>query len=292
MGVDSGLPDYRGPEGFWRAYPPYRALGLRFEELADPVHFADDPELAWGFYGHRLALYRGTVPHVGFEVLLRWARERPTFVFTSNVDGQFQRAGFDPERVAEVHGSIHRLQCLADCGQPVWPADGVDVAVDPTTMRAAPPLPCCPPLRRPGPAEHPDVRRRRLGLLRRRPAAGSVHGVHPGQATRPGRRRDRRRQVRCPPCGGRPSSRRRRPGRSSGSTSASRRCAIPAVSASPRPPPRCCSPSTPACRSHDGPFEKQALMTGAGRVLLGRLHDLDLVTDLQELEPRLRVGLR
>ena len=137
-------PDYRGPEGFWRAYPPYRALGLRFEELADPVHFADDPGLAWGFYGHRLALYRGTVPHAGFGVLLRWARERPTFVFTSNVDGQFQRAGFDPERVAEVHGSIHRLQCLADCGQPVWPADGVEVAVAPTTMRAAPPLPCCP----------------------------------------------------------------------------------------------------------------------------------------------------
>lgn len=84
------------------------------------------------------------MPHAGFGVLLRWARERPTFVFTSNVDGQFQRAGFDPECVAEVHGSIHRLQCLADCGQPVWPADGVDVAVDPTTMRAAPPLPRCP----------------------------------------------------------------------------------------------------------------------------------------------------
>src|SRR5215218_7251374 len=89
MGVDSGLPDFRGPKGFWRAYPPYRALGLRFEELADPVHFDADPELAWGFYGHRLALYRGTVPHAGFGVLLRWAQERPTFVFTSNVDGQF-----------------------------------------------------------------------------------------------------------------------------------------------------------------------------------------------------------
>jgi NAD-dependent SIR2 family protein deacetylase len=144
MGVDSGLPDYRGPEGFWRAYPPYRKLGLRFEELADPVHFADDPALAWGFYGHRLALYRSTVPHAGFGVLLRWARERPTFVFTSNVDGQFQRAGFDPERVAEVHGSIHRLQCLVGCGQPVWPADGVEVTVDPATMRAQPPLPSCP----------------------------------------------------------------------------------------------------------------------------------------------------
>lgn len=144
MGVDSGLPDFRGPEGFWRAYPPYRALGLRFEELADPVHFADDPALAWGFYGHRLALYRATVPHAGFAVLRRWARERPTWVFTSNVDGQFQRAGFAPDRVAEVHGSIHHLQCLAGCGQPVWPADGVDVTVDPATMRAQPPLPSCP----------------------------------------------------------------------------------------------------------------------------------------------------
>jgi NAD-dependent SIR2 family protein deacetylase len=143
MGVDSGLPDFRGPEGFWRAYPPYRAPGLRFEELADPVHFADDPPLAWGFYGHRLALYRATVPHAGFAVLRRWARGRPTRVFTSNVDGQFQAAGFDPDAVAEVHGSIHRLQCLAGCGPP-WPADGPDVAVDPVTMRAEPPLPSCP----------------------------------------------------------------------------------------------------------------------------------------------------
>src|SRR3954447_17832106 len=77
MGVDSGLPDFRGPEGFWRAYPPYRALGLRFEELADPVHFADDPTLAWGFYGHRLGLYRSTVPHAGFGALLGWSRRMP-----------------------------------------------------------------------------------------------------------------------------------------------------------------------------------------------------------------------
>lgn len=140
MGVDSGLPDFRGPDGFWRAYPPYRALGLRFEEIADPVHFAADPELAWGFYGHRLGLYRATAPHAGFAVLRGW--DRPTRVFTSNVDGQFQRAGFDG--VAECHGSIHHLQCLRGCGQDVWPADGVEVDVDATTMRARPPLPACP----------------------------------------------------------------------------------------------------------------------------------------------------
>ncbi|OLT17474.1 NAD-dependent protein deacetylase [Pseudonocardia sp. CNS-139] len=144
MGVDSGLPDFRGPEGFWRAYPPYRALGLRFEEIADPVHFAADPELAWGFYGHRLALYRRTTPHDGFAVLLSWAARRPTRVFTSNVDGQFQRAGFAEDLVAECHGSVHYLQCTYDCGQPVWPADDVTLDVDPATMRARGPLPACP----------------------------------------------------------------------------------------------------------------------------------------------------
>lgn len=144
MGVDSGLPDFRGGEGFWRAYPPYARLGLRFEELADPGHFADDPALAWGFYGHRLHLYRRTVPHEGFAVLRRWAERVPANVFTSNVDGQFQRAGFDGRDVAEVHGSIHHLQCLRRCGYGVWPADGVDVAIDETTMRATGELPRCP----------------------------------------------------------------------------------------------------------------------------------------------------
>lgn len=137
MGVDSGLPDFRGAEGFWAAYPPYARLGLRFEELADPVHFAEDPELAWGFYGHRLALYRGTAPHPGFEVL----RELGARVFTSNVDGQFQRAGFTD--VAEVHGSIHHLQCLGPCSSRVWSADGLDIELDPETMRAVGPLPEC-----------------------------------------------------------------------------------------------------------------------------------------------------
>jgi NAD-dependent SIR2 family protein deacetylase len=143
MGVDSGLPDFRGPEGFWRAYPPYRRLGLRFEELADPEHFDDDPDLAWGFYGHRLALYRVTVPHAGFGVLRRWADRLPTRVFTSNVDGAFQAAGFAPPDVTECHGAIGALQCSRPCHEGTWPADDVVVTVDETTMRAEPPLPGC-----------------------------------------------------------------------------------------------------------------------------------------------------
>ena len=65
-------------------------------------------------------------------------------VFTSNVDGQFQRAGFDPMRVAEVHGSIHHFQCTRACGIGIFPADAIEVEVDEQTMRARGGLPRCP----------------------------------------------------------------------------------------------------------------------------------------------------
>jgi NAD-dependent SIR2 family protein deacetylase len=146
MGVDSGLPDFRGDQGFWRAYPPYAALGLSFAELANPGWFVRDVALAWGFYGHRLNLYRATTPHDGFARLAAWGRRMPLppFVFTSNVDGQFQRAGFDPERIVECHGAIEFLQCQAGCGAGLFPAGPERVAVDETTFRAAPPFPACP----------------------------------------------------------------------------------------------------------------------------------------------------
>ena len=146
MGVDSGLPDFRGGQGFWNAYPPYKKLGLDFYDLANPEWFVADPELAWGFYGHRLDLYRRTVPHAGFARLLAWAAGKPggCFVFTSNVDGQFQKAGFAEERVHECHGSLQHLQCAAGCREAIWPAAGTTVALDETTLRARPPLPACP----------------------------------------------------------------------------------------------------------------------------------------------------
>ncbi len=146
MGIDSGLPDFRGHEGFWRAYPPFAKLGLRFSEIANPRWFRDDPPLAWGFYGHRMHLYRRTEPHAGFALLRRWSGLAPRggFVLTSNVDGQFQKAGFDSGQVFEAHGSIHWLQCTRRCGVGIFPADPFEVVVDEETMRAGDPLPRCP----------------------------------------------------------------------------------------------------------------------------------------------------
>lgn len=145
MGVDSGLPDFRGSEGFWRAYPAIASLGLSFEEIANPSWFEKSPELAWAFYGHRLELYRKTKPHPGFSKLLELAGRMPMgyFVFTSNVDGQFQKAGFATERIVECHGSIHHFQCACSCGGEIWDACHENVVVDETVFRAQEPLPMC-----------------------------------------------------------------------------------------------------------------------------------------------------
>lgn len=146
MGVDSGLPDFRGNSGFWRAYPPLERLGLAFHDMACPDTFELDARLAWGFYGHRLALYRATIPHDGFRLLRAiGARMRHgSFVFTSNVDGQFQRAGFDPGAIVECHGSIHHLQCTRPCCDAIWPADAVVPEVDMDACRMLSALPHCP----------------------------------------------------------------------------------------------------------------------------------------------------
>jgi len=145
MGVDSGLPDFRGVEGFWRAYPKIRKLGLRFEELANPEWFKSDPHLAWAFYGHRLHLYRDTEPHKGFEMLLKLSdtKKYKNFIFTSNVDGQFQKAGFCEEQIMECHGSIHYLQCVDNCRGMLWTADETDVKIN-EAFQAQDPLPSCP----------------------------------------------------------------------------------------------------------------------------------------------------
>lgn len=146
MGVDSGLPDFRGNQGMWQAYPALGKKRLDFSQIANPTAFQRDPYLAWGFYGHRLALYRKTVPHQGFSLLLDIAKhcQLDYFVFTSNVDGQFQKAGFSAEHIYECHGSIHHLQCSQPCHQQIWQADDLQPKIDQELCHWLGDLPTCP----------------------------------------------------------------------------------------------------------------------------------------------------
>lgn len=144
MGVDSGLPDFRGDHGFWQAYPPYARLGLSFIDCANPEHFDRDPSFGWGFYGHRTNLYRDTIPHDGFHIIMQWIKNNSAdyFVVTSNVDGQFQKAGYADDRLLEVHGSIHWLQCTTPCSHRIWENDEI-FSIDLLTMRSRQ-IPKCP----------------------------------------------------------------------------------------------------------------------------------------------------
>lgn len=146
MGVDSGLPDFRGDQGFWQAYPALGAARLSFQAIANPEAFDRMPRLAWGFYAHRLLRYRHTEPHSGFDCLRQIGETLPggTFVFTSNVDGQFQKAGYDPSNILECHGSIHHLQCSRPCGHPIWSAQAFEPSVDELECTLTSDLPLCP----------------------------------------------------------------------------------------------------------------------------------------------------
>jgi len=146
MGVDSGLPDFRGDQGFWKAYPAIKKRNISFQEMANPYWFESDPEFAWAFYGHRLHLYRDIQPHYGFDLLLDIIDKKPgySFVMTSNVDGQFQKAGFDKKLIREKHGSIHHLQCIKKCSDDIWSAEDVEIEINMQQFKAVGRLPTCP----------------------------------------------------------------------------------------------------------------------------------------------------
>jgi NAD-dependent SIR2 family protein deacetylase len=65
-------------------------------------------------------------------------------VFTSNVDGQFQKAGFAPDRIHECHGSIHHLQCLEPCSDAIWEANKFKPEVDAQACHLTNDPPRCP----------------------------------------------------------------------------------------------------------------------------------------------------
>ena len=149
IGVDSGLPDFRGPGGFWNAFPSLKKDGIHLSSMSNPQWFDSDPEFAWGFFGYRYNLYSQTWPHPGFSILHKWANRMAFgyFVYTSNVDGQFQKAGFDPDSICECHGSINYLQCTdPSISSQIWEVpEGTIYSIDVETLRANPPLPMGPP---------------------------------------------------------------------------------------------------------------------------------------------------
>lgn len=140
-GVDMGLPDFRTSNKFWEQlkHPGI----LKYEDASDCKLFETEPEFAWGLNFHQLSQYRTAPVHDGYKAMLQLAalKQNNYFCYTTNIDGVLQRAGFADDRVLEIHGNIHRLQCTrysctdAAGQRDVWD-DPVSLQYDPQTCLA------------------------------------------------------------------------------------------------------------------------------------------------------------
>jgi NAD-dependent deacetylase len=118
ISTESGIPDYRGPDGVWaRQAPP---------TIGD---FRSNPATRRDYWVRRRSTYPAllaTRPNAGHAALVALERYGLlTAVVTQNIDGLHQQAGNDPTHVIELHGSAHEIRCL-DCGRG-WPAAAIDV---------------------------------------------------------------------------------------------------------------------------------------------------------------------
>ena len=110
ISTDSGIPDFRGPQGVWTKDPAA-------EKAAHISHYLSDPEVRVRAWQRRLESsdFQGE-PNAGHRALVDLERAgRLHTLVTQNVDGLHHAAGSDPAKVVEVHGTVRDVMCL-DCG--------------------------------------------------------------------------------------------------------------------------------------------------------------------------------
>ena len=111
ISTDSGIPDFRGPQGVWTRNPGAEKQSTIQNYLADK----EVRKAAWrGRLEHTAWTAR---PNRGHEALVTLERRNKLHaLITQNVDELHQIAGNSPDKVIEVHGTIRRVMCW-DCGE-------------------------------------------------------------------------------------------------------------------------------------------------------------------------------
>lgn len=129
---DGGLTDYKTNEEFWKMYPTMKELDTYFSKILDSKWFANNPLLAWAFYSHKSDYNSNVILSDEFEMLLDLVKKKNNdyFIYTSNTNGEFQKAGFSEEKIVEVHGSIHHFQCLNNCKKDIWHGNNENIKID------------------------------------------------------------------------------------------------------------------------------------------------------------------
>ena len=111
ISTDSGIPDFRGPQGVWTKNP-------KAERLSDIRHYMADPEVRRLSWQSRLEHTAWSAqPNAGHRALVELERRGKLHaLITQNIDELHQLAGHSPDKVIEVHGTVRKVVCMS-CGE-------------------------------------------------------------------------------------------------------------------------------------------------------------------------------
>ena len=126
ISAESGIPTFRGKEGFWRI----GSRNYQPEEMATMAAFREMPDEVWAWYLYRRSICRAAEPNSAHRAIVR-AEQRGGSGFlliTQNVDGLHLRAGNTRERTYQIHGNLDFMRCSREClPAPVPVPEGIDV---------------------------------------------------------------------------------------------------------------------------------------------------------------------
>jgi len=118
ISAESGIPTFRGPEGFWTIgsdeYHP--------QEMATLAMFSRNPEAVWVWYLYRMGLCKKARPNSGHRALASMEshlKNRFTLI-TQNVDNLHILAGNSLSRTLQIHGNIFQARCASDCTDEIF----------------------------------------------------------------------------------------------------------------------------------------------------------------------------
>lgn len=131
ISTDSGIPDFRGPQGVWTKNPAA-------EKASMISYYLSDPEVRRQSWQHRLNSPAWSAqPNAGHRALVELEKQgRLVALVTQNIDELHQRAGHRPDLVVELHGTMHRYVCWG-C------SDEGEMSVVLERVRAGDPDPAC-----------------------------------------------------------------------------------------------------------------------------------------------------
>lgn len=113
ISAESGIPTFRGPEGYWRV----GSKNYQAQQMATRAAFARMPDEVWAWYLYRRAVCHRAKPNAAHQALaaLEQALGDRFLLVTQNVDGLHLRAGNSLDRTYQIHGNIDFMRCSREC---------------------------------------------------------------------------------------------------------------------------------------------------------------------------------